>query len=92
LACSKGPNRVGVSVLSPEDGNRSSFQNALFVVLEFQMMQKFQKPSYSEFKLNLESKLKYTQNFGSDIFSVSTIYGQETILMELHHGCCYITD
>jgi hypothetical protein len=27
---SKGPNRVGVSLASSEDGNRSSFRNVLF--------------------------------------------------------------
>jgi hypothetical protein len=30
LALSKGPSRVGVSLPSPEDGNRSSFRNAVF--------------------------------------------------------------
>jgi hypothetical protein len=30
LALSKGPNRVGVSFPSPEDGNRSSFRNVVF--------------------------------------------------------------
>jgi hypothetical protein len=30
LALSKGPNRVGVSLPSPENGNRSSFQNLDF--------------------------------------------------------------
>jgi hypothetical protein len=30
LDLSKGPNRVGVSLPSPEDGNRSSFWNVVF--------------------------------------------------------------
>jgi hypothetical protein len=30
LALSKGPNRVGVSLPSPEDGKRSSFRNTVF--------------------------------------------------------------
>jgi hypothetical protein len=30
LALSKGPNRVGVSLSSPKDGNRPSFRNAVF--------------------------------------------------------------
>jgi hypothetical protein len=30
LALSKGPNRVGVSLPSPEDGNRSSLRNVVF--------------------------------------------------------------
>jgi hypothetical protein len=30
LALSKGPNRVGVFLPSPEDGNRSSFRNVVF--------------------------------------------------------------
>jgi hypothetical protein len=31
LALFEGPNRVGVSLLSPEDGSRSSFRNVVFV-------------------------------------------------------------
>jgi hypothetical protein len=30
LSHSKGLNRVGVSLTTPEDGNRSSFQNVVF--------------------------------------------------------------
>jgi hypothetical protein len=45
---SKGPNRVYVSLPSPEKGNRSSFRNVVFWYLEFQAMNKFQKPSSSE--------------------------------------------
>jgi hypothetical protein len=30
LALSKGPNRAGVSIPSPEDGNRSTFLNVVF--------------------------------------------------------------
>jgi hypothetical protein len=30
LALSKGLNRIGVSLHSPEDGNRSSFRNVVF--------------------------------------------------------------
>jgi hypothetical protein len=40
LAFFKGPNRVSVSLPSPEVGNRSSFY-----YLEFRMMNKVQKPS-----------------------------------------------
>jgi hypothetical protein len=48
LALSKGPNRVGVSFPSPEDGNRSRFRNFLFSsCLQFRTMNKFHKPSYS---------------------------------------------
>jgi hypothetical protein len=49
LALSKGHNRVGVSLPSPEDGNRSSFRNVVFSsYLEFWTMHKAQKPSDSE--------------------------------------------
>jgi hypothetical protein len=49
LALSKEPNRVGVSLPSPEDGNRSSFRNFVFCYyLEFRTMNKVQKPSHSE--------------------------------------------
>jgi hypothetical protein len=34
LALSKRPNRVGVSLSSPEDGNRYSFQNVVFSSFE----------------------------------------------------------
>jgi hypothetical protein len=49
LALSEGPNRVDVSLLSPQDGNRPSFQNVVFSsYLEFSMMNKVQKSSNSE--------------------------------------------
>jgi hypothetical protein len=41
-----GPNRVGDFLPSPEDGNISSFQNAVFL-LEFRTMDKVQNPSTS---------------------------------------------
>jgi hypothetical protein len=48
LSLSKGPNRVGVSFPSPEDGNRSSFRNALLSsYLEFQTLDKAHIPSDS---------------------------------------------
>jgi hypothetical protein len=34
LALAKGPNRVGVSLPSPEDGNRYSFRNAVFFLVD----------------------------------------------------------
>jgi hypothetical protein len=41
LALSKGHNRAGVSLPSPEDGNRSSFQNVVFSsYLELHTMEK----------------------------------------------------
>jgi hypothetical protein len=43
LALSKGPNRVGVSLPSPEDGNRTCFQNVFFSYFEFQTMDKVHK-------------------------------------------------
>jgi hypothetical protein len=49
LALSKRPNRVGVSLPSPEDGNRSSFRN-IFLYLEFWTMDKVQKPSSEPFR------------------------------------------
>jgi hypothetical protein len=43
------PNRVGISFPSPEDGNRSNLQSALFsTYLEFQMMDKVEIRSDSE--------------------------------------------
>jgi hypothetical protein len=39
-AVSKVPNRVGVSLSSPEDGNRSSFRNVVFKYLEFRTIDK----------------------------------------------------
>jgi hypothetical protein len=47
---SKGPNRVGVSLPSPEDGNRSSFRDVVFSgYLEFQTMDRVLKLSESEY-------------------------------------------
>jgi hypothetical protein len=43
----KGPNRVRVSLPSPEDGNGSSFRSVPSL-LEYQMMVKVQKPGNSE--------------------------------------------
>jgi hypothetical protein len=49
LALSKGPNKVGDSLPSPADGNRSSFRNDVFSSsLEFWTMNKVHKPSDSE--------------------------------------------
>jgi hypothetical protein len=45
LALPKGPNTVGVSLPSPEDGNRISFQNDVFSsYLEFQRMEESRNP------------------------------------------------
>jgi hypothetical protein len=41
-------NTVGVSLPSPEDGNRSSFRNVVFLYLEFWTMEKVQIPSDPE--------------------------------------------
>jgi hypothetical protein len=49
LALSKEPSRVGVSLSSPDDGNRSSFRNLVFSsYLEFRTIDKVHNPSYSE--------------------------------------------
>jgi hypothetical protein len=49
LAFSKGPNRVGVSIPSSEDGNWSSFRNVVFSsYLEFRTMDNVHKPSHSK--------------------------------------------
>jgi hypothetical protein len=49
LALSKGPNRVGLSLSSPEDGKRSSFRNiAFYSYLEFRTMDAVHKLSDSE--------------------------------------------
>jgi hypothetical protein len=45
LALSKGPNRVGVSPSSPEDGNRSCFRNVVFSsFLDYRAMNNVQAP------------------------------------------------
>jgi hypothetical protein len=49
LAPSKTTNRVGLPPLSPEDGNKSSFRNVVFLYLEFRTMGTVQKPSDSEY-------------------------------------------
>jgi hypothetical protein len=49
LALSNGPNRVGVSLSSPEDGNRSSFWNVVFSsYLKFRPIDQVQKLNDSE--------------------------------------------
>jgi hypothetical protein len=49
LILSKGPNRVGVSLPSPEDRNRSSFRNIVFSrYLKFREMMKDKNPINSE--------------------------------------------
>jgi hypothetical protein len=49
LAVPKGPNRVGDSLFSPEDGNRSSLQNDAFSsYLEFRTMNRVQERSEYE--------------------------------------------
>jgi hypothetical protein len=50
LALFKGPNRAGVSLLSPEDGNGSSCRNVvLSSYLESRTMHKFQELRDSEY-------------------------------------------
>jgi hypothetical protein len=50
LAVFEGPEKVGVSLPSPEDRNRSCFRNILFPsYLDYRMMGVVQKPSDSEF-------------------------------------------
>jgi hypothetical protein len=48
LVLSKVPNRVGVSLPSPEDGKRSSFRNVFSTYFEFRTMDKSHKPGDSE--------------------------------------------
>jgi hypothetical protein len=51
LPLSKGPNRVGFSLPSPEDGNQYSFRNivcSMNTYLELLMMDIVQKHRYSE--------------------------------------------
>jgi hypothetical protein len=49
LALSKGPNRVGVSLPSLEDGNRYSLgHNVFYSYVDSQTLDKVQKPSDSE--------------------------------------------
>jgi hypothetical protein len=52
---SKGPNKVGVPLSSPEDRNRSCFRNIVFSnYLEFRMMGGDNKASYSEYSSTKE--------------------------------------
>jgi hypothetical protein len=44
----KGPNRLGVPLTSPKDGNRPGFRCCVFWFLEYQLMDRVQKPSNSE--------------------------------------------
>jgi hypothetical protein len=48
LALFKGPNSIGVSLPSPEVGNRFSFQVLCFTVFRIPNMDKAQKPSNAE--------------------------------------------
>jgi hypothetical protein len=53
----EGSNRVGVSFPSPEDGNSSSFRNAVFFrYLKFRTMDKAQKSNDSETYVHLASR------------------------------------
>jgi hypothetical protein len=59
LTLSKVPNNVGVFLLSPENGNRSSFRNVMFSsYLEFRALDKVQKPSDSEVHRGLSKSLE----------------------------------
>jgi hypothetical protein len=62
LALSKGPNTVGVSLTSLEDGNESSFRNVVFFssYLEFEAMDILQKPS--DFELYFEFDCNYSRD------------------------------
>jgi hypothetical protein len=54
----KGPNTVGVSFLSPEDWNRSSFRNDVFSSdLEFRTIDKVHKHSDSELSDQLHNQV-----------------------------------
>jgi hypothetical protein len=59
LALSKGQNRVGVSLFSPEDGNISSFRNIFGYYLEFQMMDTVQDPSNFECYISLSESFSF---------------------------------
>jgi hypothetical protein len=55
VALSKGPNRAGVFLTLPEDGNRPGFRNSVFYsYVEFRKMDKVHSPSNSE--LNVSRK------------------------------------
>jgi hypothetical protein len=54
--CSEGTKRVGVSLPSPEDGERSSFRSFVFSsYLELQTIDKVHKPSDSEWQSLINS-------------------------------------
>jgi hypothetical protein len=48
LVISKGPKIVSAFFLAPKEGNRSSFLYAVFLLLEYKIMHRVQKPSDSE--------------------------------------------
>jgi hypothetical protein len=53
-----GPNKVGVSLPSPEDGSGSNFRNVVFSIhLEFRTMAKVHKPSDCEGFFNFHHAL-----------------------------------
>jgi hypothetical protein len=61
-------NTVGVSLRSPEDGNRSSFRNVVFYsYLEFRTMDKAHKLSNSECYTQLSEPFKLYMQFISII-------------------------
>jgi hypothetical protein len=93
LALSKGPNRIDVSLLSPEDRNRSSIRNIVcFSYLEFLTMDKVQKLSDSEheklvwlFIASLSWKKKpweYKSVLIADVFVIHTSVSLALLLLE----------
>jgi hypothetical protein len=69
LALSKGLNRVGIFLPSPEDGNRFSFQNVVFsTCLEFRTMNKVHQPSDSGVIDHLQNPLNSSMENDSDRF------------------------
>jgi hypothetical protein len=65
LALSKGPNRVGVFLPSPEDGSIQFPKRCVFKFLEFQTMNRVQNPSNSKHKSSpaeLRGRVLYIPN------------------------------
>jgi hypothetical protein len=71
LALSKGPNRVGISLPLPEDGNRPSFRNVVFQYLEFRAMDKVQILGSSEYQADKYFKYGNVVKPISEIASLS---------------------
>jgi hypothetical protein len=71
LAFTKGPNGAGVSLPSPEDGNRSSFRNFSFSnCFEFRTMDEVQNLNDSKGKLFSSSRKNGREQSAPEIIQI----------------------